>query len=85
MSWLAPEGPNSTLGPSPQAIAQKRVPSTTEFGPWADFIPGAYGKPGETLAQRVQLPTSAMELGLKHICGIAFSTFWNDTIAGPSG
>ena len=33
MSWLVPEGPNSTLGPSPQAIAQKRIPRLKSFGP----------------------------------------------------
>ena len=36
-SWLVPEGPNSMLGPSPQAIAQKRVPRLKEFGPSARF------------------------------------------------
>ena len=45
---LVPEGPNSMLGPSPRAIAEKRVPSIKEFGPPARFIPWPYGKPGAT-------------------------------------
>ena len=36
------------LGPSPRAIASKRVPGLKEFGPSARFILWPYGKPGTT-------------------------------------
>ena len=45
MSWLVPEGPNSMLGPSPQAIAQKPVPSTKE----CVLCSVRLWKPGETV------------------------------------
>ena len=43
------------LGPSPRAIALKRVPGIKEFGPSARFIPWPYGKPGATLSYIVRL------------------------------